>query len=59
MSDDLMLGAEFPPATRAQWLKLVDGALEGASFDKLVARTYDDLAIEPLYPRAPHARRGG
>ena len=56
MSDDLMLGAEFPPATREQWLKLVDGALKGAPFDKLIARTYDGLPIEPLYPRAPDAR---
>jgi methylmalonyl-CoA mutase len=55
MSDDLMLGAEFPPATREQWLKLVDGALKGAPFDKLIARTYDDLPIEPLYPRATDA----
>src|SRR5579871_2535878 len=52
MSDDLMLGAEFPSATREQWLKLVDSALKGAPFDKLVARTYDELPIEPLYPRA-------
>jgi methylmalonyl-CoA mutase len=56
MSDDLKLGAEFPPASREQWLKLVDGALKGAPFDKLVARTYDDLAIAPLYPRAADAR---
>jgi methylmalonyl-CoA mutase len=56
MSDDLMLGAEFPTATREQWLKLVDGALKGAPYDKLVARTYDDLAIQPLYPRAPAAQ---
>jgi methylmalonyl-CoA mutase len=55
MSDDLMLGAEFPSATREQWLKLVDGVLKGAPFDKLVARSYDDLAIAPLYPRADHA----
>ena len=55
MSDDLTLGAEFPTATREQWLKLVDGAIKGAPFDKLVARTYDDLAIEPLYPRAGDA----
>jgi methylmalonyl-CoA mutase len=56
MSDDLMLGAEFPSATREQWLKLVDSALKGAPFDKLIARTYDDLTIEPLYPRAPDAK---
>ena len=36
-----------------QWLKLVDGVLKGAPFEKrLVARTYDDLTIQPLYPRA-------
>jgi methylmalonyl-CoA mutase len=56
MSDDLTLGAEFPAATREQWRKLVDGVLKGAPFDKLVARTYDDLPIEPLYPRAAAAK---
>ena len=57
MSDDLTLGGEFPTATRDQWLKLVDGVLKGAPFDKkLISRTYDDLAIAPLYPRATAAR---
>src|SRR5215831_8057130 len=57
MSDDLPLGAEFPAATREQWLKLVDGALKGAPFAKrLVSRTYDDLPVEPLYPRAAGAK---
>jgi methylmalonyl-CoA mutase len=56
MSDDVTLGGEFPAATRAQWLKLVEGALKGAPYDKLVARTYDDLPIEPLYPRAAGAK---
>ncbi len=47
---DLPLASEFPPATREQWLKLVDGVLKGAPFDKkLVGRTYDGLRIEPLY----------
>jgi methylmalonyl-CoA mutase len=54
--DDLALAAEFPPATREQWLKLVDGVLKGAPFEKkLVAKTYDGLAIEPLYARAAAA----
>src|SRR5262249_3810239 len=44
------------PATGEQWRNLVDTALKGAPFDKLTARTYDDLTIEPLYPRAPDAR---
>ncbi|HUI94623.1 MAG TPA: methylmalonyl-CoA mutase subunit beta [Xanthobacteraceae bacterium] len=56
MSDDLTLGAEFPAATGEQWRKLVDSVLKGAPFDKLVARTYDNLPIEPLYPRAATAK---
>lgn len=55
--DPLLLASEFPSATRAQWLKLVEGVLKGAPFDKkLVHRTYDGLRIEPLYERAADAR---
>lgn len=50
-TEPLTLAAEFPAATRAQWLKLVDGVLKGRSFDRLVSRTYDGLPIEPLYAR--------
>ena len=39
-TEDLAFAAEFPAATREQWLKLVDGVLKGAPFDKrLVARS--------------------
>ncbi len=56
-SEDLALAAEFPAGTREAWLKLVDGVLKGAPFEKrLIARTYDGLAIQPLYPRAADAR---
>jgi methylmalonyl-CoA mutase len=58
MSDpeELAFAAEFPAATRPQWLKLVEGVLKGAPFDKrLVARSYDGLAIQPLYSGAPDA----
>jgi methylmalonyl-CoA mutase len=56
-AEDPVFGAEFPTATREQWLKLVDGVLKGAPFDKrLIARTYDGLAIQPLYPRDADAR---
>src|SRR6476469_3442272 len=56
-SDELPLAAEFPAATREQWRKLVESVLKGAPFDKsLVARTYDGLAVEPLYGRAANAR---
>ncbi len=54
--DDLPLAAEFPAATREQWLTLVDKALKGAPFDKtLVGKTYDGLRIDPLYPRRSDA----
>jgi methylmalonyl-CoA mutase len=57
---DLPLAAAFPAATREQWLKLVEGVLKGADFDKkLVSRTYDGLTIEPLYPKAAEAPRVG
>jgi methylmalonyl-CoA mutase len=50
------LASEFPPASREQWRKLVDGVLKGAPFDRrLVAKTYDGLRIEPLYARDPQA----
>jgi methylmalonyl-CoA mutase len=45
------LAADFPAASREDWLKLVAAALKGAPFEKLTSRTYDDLRIEPLYAR--------
>jgi len=54
MSDDqeLSFAAEFPAASREAWLKLVSGVLKGAPFERrLVSKTYDGLAIEPLYGR--------
>lgn len=50
---ELELATDFEPATREQWLKLVDKAIKGADFEKrLVSRTADGLRIEPLYTRA-------
>ncbi|HWF96207.1 MAG TPA: methylmalonyl-CoA mutase family protein [Xanthobacteraceae bacterium] len=52
-ADILPLAADFPPARREQWLELVGRLLKGAPFDRtLAARTYDGLAIQPLYERA-------
>lgn len=54
--DHLALAAEFPPANREQWRKLVDAMLKGASFEgRLQSRTADGLTIGPLYPRAADA----
>jgi methylmalonyl-CoA mutase len=59
MSDDqeLSFAAEFPAASREAWLELVSGVLKGAPFERrLVSKTYDGLAIEPLYGRDATAR---
>lgn len=53
---DLKLAAEFPPASRQDWLALVDKALKGATPETLSARTYDGLPIEPLYERTRQAQ---
>jgi methylmalonyl-CoA mutase len=56
-ADILPLAADFPPATREQWLELVARLLKGASFDsKLVAKTYDGLTIQPLYEGTAQGR---
>jgi methylmalonyl-CoA mutase len=56
-ADDLPLAAEFPAASRDEWRRLVEGVLKGAAFDaRLVAKTYDGLAIEPLSGRRADAR---
>src|SRR5438105_14622376 len=51
-TEDLRPAADFAPATQDDWRKLVDGVLKGAPFEKLVGKTYDQLRIEPIYPRA-------
>ncbi len=53
MSDErLTLAGEFPAVSHDDWLALVERALGGAPFDrKLVSRTYDGLAIQPIYTR--------
>jgi methylmalonyl-CoA mutase len=56
-ADILPLAAEFPPATREQWLDLVARLLKGAPFDReLVAKTHDGLTIQPLYEGTTQGR---
>ena len=53
LQNDPALAAGFEPASREAWLALVDKVLKGADLDRrLVARTLDGLAIQPLYTRA-------
>ena len=59
MNDDvnLSLAADFPAASREDWLELVSAVLKGAPFERrLVSKMYDGLAIEPLYGRDAAAR---
>lgn len=43
----------FGPATREQWLRLVDKVLDGGDFERrLVSRSADGLKLAPLYTRA-------
>jgi methylmalonyl-CoA mutase len=63
MSDpeNLLLAADFPPASEQQWRSLVDQVLKGAPFERLISTTYDGLSIAPLAQRrgtaAPVAAR--
>ncbi len=53
--NELKLAAEFPPASREAWLKLVDKATKGTPIAALASKTYDGLTVEPLYERAKGA----
>ncbi|MGH6793434.1 MAG: methylmalonyl-CoA mutase family protein, partial [Methyloceanibacter sp.] len=53
---ELPLARDFPPAEEADWKKLVEEALKGAPFSALTSRSYDGIAIEPLYLRASDAQ---
>jgi methylmalonyl-CoA mutase len=57
MSDDLTFAAEFPAATREQWVALASRVLKGKPLETLTARTSDGIAIEPLYARVAHDAR--
>src|ERR1700744_6555798 len=59
-AEPFTLAGDFAPATEADWRKLVDAVLKGAPFARLESKTYDGLAIEPLYARdaAAHAVAG-
>lgn len=46
----MALAADFPEASRADWMRAVESALKGADFEKkLVRRTYEGIAVQPLY----------
>ncbi|MEM9355387.1 MAG: methylmalonyl-CoA mutase family protein [Pseudomonadota bacterium] len=57
LPSDLSLNGDFGQADDVQWRELVDKALKGADFEKrLVSRTQDNIALQPLYQQAPTAQ---
>lgn len=60
----LALAADFPTSTEVEWRALTEKALKGSDFERrLVSRSADGIAIQPLYPRragsnAESSRRG-
>lgn len=60
-SDFAPFAGPFPRLSDDDWRKLVDKALKGAPFERLISRTADGIEIAPLYRRdmsgrAPVAR---
>jgi methylmalonyl-CoA mutase len=46
----------FPPASEAEWRRLVERVLDERPFESLVSTTFEGLNIGPLCPRpAPEA----
>jgi methylmalonyl-CoA mutase len=54
---ELTLARDFPPADELAWRTLVEEALKGAPLSALHSKTYDGIAIEPLYARASDGSR--
>ncbi len=52
---ELPLARDFPAADKASWKALVEKALKGAPFASLESKSYDGIAVEPLYGPAKDA----
>jgi len=58
-ASDMPYAAAFPPVEEARWRELASAALKGAPFEKLVGKTYDGTAVQPLYAPAGAAAQPG
>ncbi len=56
---DTTLAGGFPPATEDDWRASAERVLDGAPFDRLVSRTADGIAVQPLYTTGPDDRSTG
>ena len=54
------LAGAFPAYSEADWRKAAETALKGAPFERLISRTSDAIALQPLYRlgEGPRALRG-
>jgi methylmalonyl-CoA mutase len=52
LAHQFTLKDDFPPADYAEWRRLAEADLEGASFEqKLVTHTYEGIDLQPVYTR--------
>jgi len=58
-ASDMPYASAFPPVEEARWRELATAALKGAPFEKLVGKTYDGTAVQPLYAPAGAAAQPG
>jgi methylmalonyl-CoA mutase len=50
VNDELALASVFDAAGDAEWRALVEKALKGKEFDKvMLSKSYDDIPVEALY----------
>ncbi|MDE2578722.1 MAG: methylmalonyl-CoA mutase [Hyphomicrobiales bacterium] len=59
MTETLPFATAFPPVEEARWRDLATAALKGQPFEKLVGKTYDGVAVAPLYRRATSGAAAG
>jgi methylmalonyl-CoA mutase len=54
--EPLALATEFPAACYEDWRRLVETALKGTPFERLIVRSHDGLPVEPIHRRQAQAR---
>ena len=46
----LTLAADFPEVSQEQWTSQVEATLKSSGIERLVTKTRDDIAVQPIYP---------
>jgi methylmalonyl-CoA mutase len=59
LAPEFTIRDDFPPVDYAEWRKLAEADLEGASFEqKLVTHIYEGIDVQPVYSRRDRAGKG-